>query len=209
MTETLDLLIVEDNIDDVELLKRMVRRCDPNWRTHVVASGREALELAQTRPFDMAFVDQHLPDTAGDQLVAQLNALFEAHPSELPVVMLTRQGDERLAVEVMKAGAYDYLRKDDLNSSLIGRTVRSVLERAVSLESLGPIDASQPAPIARAEVVGTDLPYKQARSQMIEAFEREYVKGLLDRYENNVSKAARVAGIDRVYLHRLIRKYEL
>lgn len=89
------------------------------------------------------------------------------------------------------------------------RELRSVLERAVSLESLGPIDASQPAPIARAEVVGTDLPYKQARSQMIEAFEREYVKGLLDRYENNVSKAARVAGIDRVYLHRLIRKYEL
>jgi len=130
VTETLDLLIVEDNVDDVELLKRMVRRCDPNWRTHVVASGREALELAQTRPFDLAFVDQHLPDTAGDQLVAQLNAFFEARPSELPVVMLTRQGDERLAVEVMKAGAYDYLRKDDLNSTLIGRTVRSVIERA-------------------------------------------------------------------------------
>jgi DNA-binding NtrC family response regulator len=44
---------------------------------------------------------------------------------------------------------------------------------------------------------------------MIEAFEREYVRGLLAKHEGNISKAARVAGIDRVYLHRLIKKYEL
>lgn len=57
--------------------------------------------------------------------------------------------------------------------------------------------------------IGTDLPYKVARGQLLEAFEREYTRAILARAEGNISQAARVAGIDRVYLHRLIRKYGL
>jgi diguanylate cyclase (GGDEF)-like protein/putative nucleotidyltransferase with HDIG domain len=124
--ETLELLLVEDNIDDVELLKRLARRCSPDWSIRVVATGHEALEAAASGRFDAALVDQHLPDVSGEHLIPRLQAIT----AELPVVMLTRQGDERLAVEVMKAGAYDYLRKDDLNATLLGRTVRNVVERA-------------------------------------------------------------------------------
>lgn len=93
------------------------------------------------------------------------------------------------------------------------RELRSVIERAVSLESLrlGSTSGTSGVPPHRdaSEVVGADLPYKQARGQMIEAFEREYVRGLLAHHDGNISKAARAAGIDRVYLHRLIRKYNL
>jgi two-component system, NtrC family, nitrogen regulation response regulator GlnG len=91
------------------------------------------------------------------------------------------------------------------------RELRSVIERAVSLDSLrlGSTAGSGGESRAASEVVGADLPYKQARAQMIEAFEREYVRGLLAAHDGNISKAARAAGIDRVYLHRLIRKYNL
>lgn len=92
------------------------------------------------------------------------------------------------------------------------RELRTVIERAVSLDSirLGNTSGSISPPLSgAAEVVGADLPYKQARAQMIEAFEREYVRGLLATHDGNISKAARAAGIDRVYLHRLIRKYDL
>ncbi len=94
------------------------------------------------------------------------------------------------------------------------RELRAVIERAVLLDrpSLSP-GAAPGAPAALPPgadaVVGADLPYKQARSQMIEAFEREYVRSLLAKHDGNVSRAARAAGIDRVYLHRLIKKYEL
>jgi DNA-binding NtrC family response regulator len=90
--------------------------------------------------------------------------------------------------------------------------LKSVIERAVSLSgaNLTEPNGAEPPPLpSKDAVVGADLPYKQARAQMIEAFEREYVRALLDRHEGNVSKAARAAGIDRVYLHRLLRKYEL
>src|SRR5688500_13734501 len=54
-----------------------------------------------------------------------------------------------------------------------------------------------------------EMPYKVARARIIAAFEREYVRGILLRYNHNVSRAARAAGIDRVYLHRLIKKYDM
>jgi transcriptional regulator of acetoin/glycerol metabolism len=84
------------------------------------------------------------------------------------------------------------------------RELRTVIERAVSLEQ--PPLSGAVAPSVN-PAVSAELPYKQARGQMIEAFEREYVRALLAKHDGNVSKAARVAGIDRVYLHRLIRKY--
>ncbi len=89
--------------------------------------------------------------------------------------------------------------------------LKTVIQRAVSFEG-ATVDERPREPTPKPSkdaVIGADLPYKQARGQMIEAFEREYVRGLLDRHEGNVSKAARAAGIDRVYLHRLLRKYGL
>lgn len=120
------VLLVEDNADDVDLMRRFLWRVHGNFHVEVAYTGAEALEKARLHPFDVAFVDQNLPDVPGERLITRLR---EAVP-ELPAVMLTGHGDERLAVEVMKAGAYDYLRKDDLEPRLLRRTLHNVLERA-------------------------------------------------------------------------------
>jgi two-component system nitrogen regulation response regulator GlnG len=54
-----------------------------------------------------------------------------------------------------------------------------------------------------------DLPFKEAKSQLVEAFEREYLTQLLDRHHGNISRAAAEAGIDRNYIHRLVKKYNI
>lgn len=54
-----------------------------------------------------------------------------------------------------------------------------------------------------------ELPYHDARKQAIAAFERTYVRSLLSRCAGNVSLGARSAGLDRVYLHRLLRRHAL
>lgn len=54
-----------------------------------------------------------------------------------------------------------------------------------------------------------ELPYHDARKQAIAAFERVYVRSLLARSAGNVSLSARTAGLDRVYLHRLLRRHSL
>ena len=58
-------------------------------------------------------------------------------------------------------------------------------------------------------VPGKDLPMKDAKTEWLRAFEREYLMELLHRHGGNVSQAAKVAQIDRKTIHRLINKYRL
>jgi len=55
----------------------------------------------------------------------------------------------------------------------------------------------------------TDRPFKDAKNELIEDFERSYLKDLLERNKENISRSAREAGIERAYLQRLVRKYGL
>jgi len=57
--------------------------------------------------------------------------------------------------------------------------------------------------------VSADRPFKDAKNDLITEFEKGYIAELLERNDNNVSKSAREAGIERAYLQRLIRKYEI
>jgi transcriptional regulator with PAS, ATPase and Fis domain len=54
-----------------------------------------------------------------------------------------------------------------------------------------------------------DLPFKEAKGRLIESFERDYLTHLLRRHRGNISRAASEAGIDRNYIHRLVKKYNI
>jgi DNA-binding NtrC family response regulator len=111
----------------------------------------------------------------------------------------------------------------DLSPTLVGqlahhdwpgnvRELRNVVERALSLGSssldelaqAAPAPAAGPAPTPEAVL---DLPFKEAKAALIEGFEREYLTHLLARHKGNISRAAQEAGIDRNYIHRLVKKY--
>ncbi len=55
----------------------------------------------------------------------------------------------------------------------------------------------------------TDRPFKDAKNELIEDFEKAYLRDLLERNKQNISRSAREAGIERAYLQRLVRKYGL
>jgi DNA-binding NtrC family response regulator len=56
---------------------------------------------------------------------------------------------------------------------------------------------------------GVDLPFTEAKDQIIADFERAYLTALLRWAKGNVSKAARKAQLDRMHLHRLFQRYGL
>src|SRR6185503_18104348 len=111
--------------------------------------------------------------------------------------------------------------------------LRNVVERALSLgrDGLGPphvadlVTSGTPAvgvpPIASpgnpyaapgssgASEEVLDLPFKEAKGILIESFERDYLTHLLRRHRGNISRAAAEAGIDRNYIHRLVKKYNI
>ncbi len=92
------------------------------------------------------------------------------------------------------------------------RELRNAVERACLLANgdyLNLDDALQGGELSPAMGVRTDLPFKEAKGQLVAMFEREYIEDLMTRHSMNLSAAAREAQIDRKHLRELIRKYDL
>jgi DNA-binding NtrC family response regulator len=53
------------------------------------------------------------------------------------------------------------------------------------------------------------MPFKLAKNQLVDHFEKDYIVKLLERNQGNISRAAREAQIERAYLQRLVRKHDL
>jgi transcriptional regulator with GAF, ATPase, and Fis domain len=86
------------------------------------------------------------------------------------------------------------------------RELRNYVERTIVLRE--PQPASK-RPGAAADDVDLGMPFKLAKDAVVGNFERTYLAALLDAASGNVSKAARLGGMDRMYLHRLIQKHGL
>lgn len=87
------------------------------------------------------------------------------------------------------------------------RELFNTVERAtlLSFEEIEPLDASGPNAMA----VDASRPFKEAKGELIDEFEQQYLRQLLERTGGNVSQAAREAGIDRKHLERLVKKHGL
>ncbi|MEO7328171.1 MAG: sigma 54-interacting transcriptional regulator [Minicystis sp.] len=94
------------------------------------------------------------------------------------------------------------------------RELRNYVERKVVLEGEGALSGlddeprSAPSP-EQAVAVDLDLPFKDAKDKVIGTFERAYLTALLAWADGNVSRAARKANLDRMYLHRLLQRHGL
>jgi transcriptional regulator with GAF, ATPase, and Fis domain len=89
------------------------------------------------------------------------------------------------------------------------RELRNYVERTVVLQSAsGMLKKSAPVMTAQGSI-DIKIPFKIAKDAVIEEFERAYLSTLLESSGGNMSKAARTAGMDRMYLHRLVQKHGL
>jgi DNA-binding NtrC family response regulator len=85
------------------------------------------------------------------------------------------------------------------------RELRNFLERCVVLERALPVGETSSVPVEGQ--VDSSMPFSEARRRALDAFERRYLQGLLQAHQGKVSQAALSAGIDRVYLYRLLRRH--
>jgi two-component system response regulator HydG len=72
------------------------------------------------------------------------------------------------------------------------------------------VDTAPPAPAEPTpEMPDVSQPLRVARETCVARFERRYLEALLARHNNNVSGAARAAGVDRIHFYRLLWKHGL
>lgn len=123
--EALTILLMEDNDDAVRLLELSLWQ-QKRARVSVVRaeSLASALNLLDGQTFDAALVDLGLPDSSGTSVVGAIRR----KALELPLVVLTGSGEE-LAMDALRAGAQDYLSKQDLSGPAIVRSLLFAIER--------------------------------------------------------------------------------
>lgn len=122
----LRLLLVDDDVVDRMAVRRALRSCEVHAQITEAESVAQSTALLSERAFDCAVVDFSLPD--GDGLEV-LDAAAGA-PEPVPTIFLTGHGDEKLAVDLMKVGARDYIPKDALSPDRLAQSLRHVTEVA-------------------------------------------------------------------------------
>ncbi|HVU35184.1 MAG TPA: PAS domain S-box protein [Opitutaceae bacterium] len=127
------LLLVEDNPADVRLVRELLAET-PERAFELVAANRldAALEHLRCESFDTVLLDLGLPDSQG---MRTLERTLEVNRS-IPIVVLTGLDDDRFAVEVVRAGAQDYLVKGRFDADLLFRTIRYAIERKRAEEKI-------------------------------------------------------------------------
>ncbi|WP_395748486.1 PAS domain S-box protein [Prosthecobacter sp.] len=130
------ILVVDDDPGIARLISQELQR--EGHQVASVKSGEEAIGWVKDHAADLVLLDLKLPGFKGNELLDRLDGLHD----HLPFIIITGQGDERVAVEMMKRGALDYLVKDVNFIAL----VPTVVERAlVRLEEQAQLTAAEEA----------------------------------------------------------------
>jgi len=123
--EVINVLSVEDNPEDADLLKRMLKRTGLEIKLVCADSLSQACQQLNRVTFDILLLDLSLRDAQGLETVERIKAVALA----VPIVVLTGLMDETLGVQCVQAGAQDYLVKGHFDEMLLKRVLRYVIER--------------------------------------------------------------------------------
>ncbi|RUT08969.1 hypothetical protein DSM106972_010220 [Dulcicalothrix desertica PCC 7102] len=123
MEKTLKILVVDDDEVDRMTVRRALYNAGVLAVLSEVDTCSEAIKLVHTNSYDCVFLDYRLPDGDGLTLISQLRA----ENIKVPLVVLTGQSDELIAVELMKAGANDYLSKSQVSSETLAQVLRNAI----------------------------------------------------------------------------------
>jgi len=117
--EEISILFVEDSADDYEIIKHLAGKIGENIFMERASTGTEALKKLMGRDYDMILLDYRLPDMDGLEFMQKTEGL------DIPILFLTGMGNEKVAVEAVKRGACDYIRKEDINEGTLASIIKS------------------------------------------------------------------------------------
>lgn len=115
------IFIIDDDMDMCQLLSNFLKR--KGFDTSFATSGRKGLEAVKENNYDLVLCDFRLGDLDGKEVLQQIKAIDHS----IPVIILTGYSDVKMAVEVMRLGAYDYITKPLVPEEII-KMINKVLD---------------------------------------------------------------------------------
>ena len=125
-SDRLRVLLIEDNPIDTQVIREYLARAE---EVQIELEHVERLSTALARlpdgNFDCVLLDLNLPDSSGLETLARIH---ERNP-DVPMLVLTGLSPREFGLQAVKAGAQDYLAKDDLEPRVLVRAIRYAIER--------------------------------------------------------------------------------
>ncbi len=128
--EALSILVVEDDEGLRRLIRKRLER--KKFKVETVETGKASLARLMSNPNVLLLLDYKLPDMTGRELIENLVGNGYA----VPFIVITGHGDERIAVEMMKLGAMDYLVKDQALLEVLPRVMDQIQTQIITQKKL-------------------------------------------------------------------------
>ena len=122
---SLRVLLVEDSPSDALLVQRYLLEQHHKFEITSVETIRCAKKVLADAATDVIVLDMSLPDGEGVSLIDQLQTTYR----DVPIVVLTGNDDDELAIDSLRRGAQDYLVKGNNSPDTLGRVLRYAVER--------------------------------------------------------------------------------
>lgn len=132
--ESMSVLVIDDSVDDQMFYRRVLKQAfGDRLRLEEEVSGESGLAAIERNEPRCVLLDYSLPGRNGIEVLKLLRA---KHP-HLPVVLLTGQGSEAVAVQSMKEGAQDYITKASITPESLGRVIRMAIDNSALQRRVG------------------------------------------------------------------------
>lgn len=139
MKTDIHILILEDNSDDLFLLKEAIDSSQ-ELKSRIFPADRlsTAIKTAEETDMDLAIIDLNIPDSFGLDTFLSFHDRFP----HIPVVIMTGHKDFDTAIQAVRKGAQDYIHKGEFSASEIIRIIRYAMERQNLVSRLTTAQAS-------------------------------------------------------------------
>ena len=125
MTSNLKILIADDNRDHVQLMGEIIKQ-ELGAEIDSATTGEECLKKVDKNSYDLLLLDYLFPKISGFDI---LKTITEKQ-CDLPVIMVTGHGNEKIAMEAMRAGAIDYIVKSEDRFGALPSATKKAIEKS-------------------------------------------------------------------------------
>ena len=164
------ILIIDDDRDMCLLLKRFLTR--HNYEVLEAYSGKKAMELLETTEPSLIMCDFRLEDMEGNVLLGKIKDIYP----HMPVIIITGYSDIKIAVEVMKMGAYDYITKPLFPDEILV-TIKKALEEASNKDISGLVSTASGSSAPSSEKQAASKPAAQGEKGPVITVSGDYIFG--------------------------------
>lgn len=130
----LSIIVIEDNPGDYILIEDYLIEMFTNVEIEQFVNYKSASASLQNEDFtcDLILLDLHLPDMGGIELIKNMLEIS----SQIPIIIMTGYGDLPLAKKSLELGVYDFLIKDEVNPTLLHKSIEFALSRSSYFEQI-------------------------------------------------------------------------